>query len=460
MRGQKLRPYDRKNQLSPQLKLSFWRLPSFIAFGLSLISLLFFGCNNNQTPLSSKPLVKPTQQVASKDMATLVEGNTKFALNLYSQLRTQPGNLFFSPYSISTAIAMTEAGAKGKTATQINQVFSFTLPPASLHPAFAQLTDQLTDAQGYQLSIANRLWAQKDFPLLSPFVKTTQDFYRAPIESLNFANAAEASGKINAWVAERTQNQIKDLVSPDALSDCTRLVLTNAIYFKGNWLNQFDSGKTKNEPFTLASGEKQQVPMMFQSQTFGYAEFENLQVLEMPYQGNKLSLVILLPANPDGLPKLEGALTAAKLQEWLSFSHGRKVLVYVPKFTFEQSFNLNDVLSKMGMADAFSYQPGVANFSGISDKDNLYVSDVIHKAFVEVYEEGSKAAAATAVEICGRERACPKAAPPKPPVFRADRPFLFLIRERESGTIIFMGRFSNPALKKGNPVESRREPQC
>ena len=457
MTGQKFRPYDRKNQLSPQLKLSFWRVPSFIAFGFLLISLLFFGCYRNQTPLSSKPLVKPTQQVSSKDMATLVEGNTKFALNLYSQMRTQPGNLFFSPYSISTAIAMTAAGAKGKTATQINQVFSFTLPPAYLHPAFAQLTYQLTDAQGYQLSIANRLWAQKDFPLLSPFVKTTQDFYGAPVESLNFASANEASGKINAWVAEQTQNQIKDLVSPDALSACTRLVLTNAIYFKGNWLNQFDSWKTKNEPFTLASGERLQVPMMFQSQKFGYAEFETLQILEMTYQGNKLSLVILLPANPDGLPKLESALSPAKLQEWLSFSRRREVLVSVPKFTFEQSFSLKDLLSQMGMADAFSYHPGVANFSGISDKDNLYVSDVIHKAFVEVYEEGSKAAAATAFEMC-RGGICPAPAPPKPPVFRADRPFLFLIRERESGTIIFMGRFANPALKKSNPVESRREP--
>ena len=444
MTEQKFDPDDRKNQLSPQLKLSFWRVPSFITFGLLLIALLFFGFNRNQ-------------QVASKDMATLVEGNTKFALNLYSQLRTQPDNLFFSPYSISTAIAMTAAGAKGKTATQIDRVFSFNLPPASRHPAFAQLTYQLTDAQGYQLAIANRLWAQKDFPLLPPFVKTTQDFYGAPIESLNFANADEASGKINAWVAKQTQNQIKDLLSPDALNRCTRLVLTNAIYFKGNWVTQFDSAETKNEPFTLASGEKQQVNLMFQSDNFGYAEFENLQVLEMPYQGNKLSLVILLPANPDGLPKLEGALTADNLQKWLSFSQ-RKVQVFLPKFTFEQSFNLKDVLSKMGMADAFSYQPGVADFSGISNKENLFVSDVIHKAFVEVDEKGSKAAAATAVIECTGERPCPSPLPPQIE-FRADRPFLFLIRERQSGTILFMGRFANPALKNSNPVNIRPKPQ-
>jgi serine protease inhibitor len=411
----------------PQLKLSLWRVPTFIAFGLFLIALPFFGCNRNQAA---------------------VEGNTKFALNLYGQLRTQPGNLFFSPYSISTAISMTAAGAKGKTATQINQVFSFNLPSASQHPAFAQLTYQLTDAQGYQLSIANRLWAQKDFPLLPPFVKTTQDFYGAPIESLNFANATEASGKINAWVAKQTQNQIKNLLSPEDLDCNTRLVLTNAIYFKGNWLNQFESGKTKNEPFTLASGEKQQMPMMSQSQKFGYAKFENLQVLEMPYQGNKLSLVILLPANPDGLPKLEGTLTADNLQKWLSFSQ-REVRVYVPKFTFEQGFNLKDVLSQMGMADAFSNQPGVADFSGISNKENLFVSDVIHKAFVEVYEEGTKAAAATAVTMC-TTGPCPSPLPPSPPIFRADHPFLFLIRERESGTIVFMGRFADPSSKNSS----------
>ena len=443
MTEQKFDPDDRKNQLSPQLKLSFWRVPSFITFGLLLIALLFFGFNRNQ-------------QVPSKDI-TFVEGNTKFALNLYSQLRTQPGNLFLSPYSISTAIAMTAAGAKGKTATQIDRVFSFNLPPASRNPAFAQLTYQLTDAQGYQLAIANRLWAQKDFPLLSPFVKTTQDFYGAPIESLNFANADEASGKINAWVAKQTQNQIKDLLSPDDLNRCTRLVLTNAIYFKGNWVTQFDSAETKNEPFTLASGEKQQVNLMFQSDNFGYAEFENLQVLEMPYQGNKLSLVILLPANPDGLPKLEGALTADNLQKWLSFSQ-RKVQVFLPKFTFEQSFNLKDVLSKMGMADAFSYQPGVADFSGISNKENLFVSDVIHKAFVEVDEKGSKAAAATAVIMCTGERPCPSPLPPQIE-FRADRPFLFLIRERQSGTILFMGRFANPALKNSHPIKTIPQPQ-
>ncbi|MFB8797699.1 MAG: serpin family protein [Microcoleus sp.] len=379
-------------------------------------------------------------------------------MNLYSQLRTQPDNLFFSPYSISTAIAMTAAGAKGKTATQIDRVFSFNLPPASRPPAFAQLTYQLTDAQGYQLSIANRLWAQKDFPLLPPFVKTTQDFYGAPIESLNFANAAEASGTINAWVAKQTQNQIKDLLSPDDLDSCTRLVLTNAIYFKGNWVTQFDSEQTKNQPFTLASGEQKQVAMMLQSDNFGYAEFENLQVLEMPYQGNKLSLVILLPANPDGLPKLEGALTADNLQKWLSLSQ-REVQAYVPKFTFEQSFNLKDVLSKMGMADAFSDRPGVADFSGISNKENLFVSDVIHKAFVEVEEKGSKAAAATAAIMCTGERPCASPLPPSPPIFLADRPFLFLIREQQSGTILFMGRFVNPALKNSHPIKTIPQPQ-
>lgn len=446
----------------PQVKLSFWPVPSFIAFGLFLIALPFFGCDRNQAALSSKPLVKPTQQVASQDMATLVEGNTKFALNLYSQLRTQPDNLFFSPYSISTAIAMTAAGAKGKTATQIDRVFSFNLPPASLHPEFAQLTYQLTDARGYQLSIANRLWAQKDFPLLPPFVKTTQDFYGAPIESLNFANAAEASRKINDWVAKQTQNQIKDLLSPEDLDCNTRLVLTNAIYFKGNWLNQFESGKTKNQPFTLASGEKQQVPMMSQSQDFRYAEFENLQVLEMPYQGNKLSLVILLPANPDGLPKLEGALTADNLQKWLSFSQ-REVQVFLPKFTFEQSFNLKDVLSQMGMPDAFSNQPGVADFSGITNKENLFVSNVIHKAFVEVDEKGSKAAAATAAIMCTTEP-CASPLPPSPPIFRADHPFLFLIRERQSGTIIFMGRFADPSSKNSSrtspPPQEGKPHEC
>ena len=442
---------DKPIKQPPRRKLSFWVMPATLVSGLLLVGV-FFALNSRQKPLNSIPLVKPPQQqLANKDMGTLVKGNTQFALNLYQQLasETTTENIFFSPYSISTALAMTSAGARGKTATQMNQVLNFTLPPTTLHPAFAQLTYQLTNVQGYQLSIANRLWAQNNFSLLPPFVKITDDFYGAKIESLNFANAPEATGKINNWVSERTQNQIKDLLNRCDVGENTRLVLTNAIYFKGNWENKFDSKTTKEAPFTLASGKQEQVSLMYQSNHFGYAEDQDLQVLEMPYNGNKLSMVILLPAKPDGLPNLERNLTTANLEKWLSVSQ-QEVKVWLPKFKFEQGVNLKDTLSQMGIVDAFN-ESGKADFSGITDQTNLYISKVIHKAFVEVDEEGSKAAAATAVTMCKGE--CPKAAPPMPILFRADRAFLFLIKERQSGSILFMGRFPNPSSISSAPIE-------
>jgi serine protease inhibitor len=240
-------PQDKPIKQPPRRKLSFWLMPATLVSGLLFVGV-FFALNSRQKPLNSIPLVKPPQQqLANKDMGTLVKGNTQFALNLYQQLASQTTteNIFFSPYSISTALAMTSAGARGKTATQMNESLNFTLPPTTLHPAFAQLTYQLTNVQGDQLSIANRLWDQNNLSLLPPFVKITDDFYGAKIESLNFANAPEATGKINNWVSERTQNQIKDLLNRCDVGENTKLVLSNAIYFKENWENKFDSKTTK-----------------------------------------------------------------------------------------------------------------------------------------------------------------------------------------------------------------------
>jgi len=439
-------PLDNQVKQQPRRKLFFWLLPATFGSCLLFVAILL-ALKGRETPLKSTPLVKPpTQQVASKDMATLVQGNTKFAIDLYKQLGSQKPateNVFFSPYSISSALAMTSAGARGKTATQMNQVLSFSLPPTTLHPGFAQLNYQLTNTQEYQLSIANRLWAQNNFSLLPPFGKITEDFYGAKIESLNFAKAEEATAKINNWVSQRTQNQINHLLNDCDVGKNTKLVLTNAIYFKGDWQDKFESKDTKNEPFTLASGKKEQVPLMYQSNHFGYAESSNLQVLQMPYKGDKLSMVILLPAKPDGLPNLERNLTTANLEKWLSFSQP-EVAVWLPKLKFEQRFKLKDPLSKMGMADAFN-EAGKADFSGITNQTNLHIGDVIHKAFVEVDESGSKAAAATAVTMCDEGRCyAEKSVRPMPKLFRADRPFLFLIKDQESGSILFMGRFVNP----------------
>ncbi|MGA9382643.1 MAG: serpin family protein, partial [Phormidium sp.] len=252
------------------------------------------------------------------------------------------------------------------------------------------------------------------------------------------------------WVSQRTENQINDLLGCP-LGKNTKLVLTNAIYFKGNWQDKFDSKDTKEEPFTLASGKQEKVPLMYQSNHFSYGEAENLQVLEMPYKGN-LSMVILLPAKPDGLPDLERNLTTANLENWLSLSP-EKVEVWLPKLKFDQRFNLKGTLSQMGMADAFD-EVGKADFSGIANQPNLYIKDVVHKAFVEVDESGTKAAAATAVIMCKGDCPATPATASIPKLFRADRPFLFLIKDQQSGSILFMGRFVNP-----NP-DKQEEPPC
>ncbi|MCU0547579.1 MAG: serpin family protein [Oscillatoriaceae cyanobacterium Prado104] len=438
-------PLEREIKQQQRRKLFFLRWPATLGTCLLFVAL-FLGLKDREKPLKSIPLVKPpTQQVASEDLTTLVKGNTKFALDLYQQIRSQTPdteNIFFSPYSVSSALAMTSAGARGNTAAQMNQVLNFKLLPTTLHPGFAQLNHQLTNARGYQLSIANRLWGQNNFSFQPDFVKLTDDFYGAKFEGLDFFNDAQkATDQINQWVSDRTQNQIYPLL-PCGLGKNTKLVLTNALYFKGNWHKRFES--TEKQHFNLASGEREKVDLMYQSNGFSYGEDENLQVLEMPYQGD-LSMVILLPAKQDGLPDLERKFTTENLEKWSSLYSlpKQEVDVWLPKFKVERAVNLSNTLSQMGMPDAFKGEK--ADFSGITNQPNLYISEVVHKAFVEVEESGTKAAAATAVIMC--QGPCPPMASPapmRPKLFRADRPFLFLIKDQKSGSILFMGRFVNP----------------
>jgi serpin B len=370
---------------------------------------------------------------------TVVEGNDTFALDLYAKLREQEGNLFFSPYSISTALAMTYAGARGNTEKQMADVLHFDLPQEKLHPAFRKLIERMNaqgKESGYQLSVANALWAQKDYQFLRAFLNTTKSNYGAGLNQVDFVKATEAARKtINDWVEKRTEGKIKELIKPGILDSLTRLVLTNAIYFKGNWANQFKEKDTEDAPFTVARDRKVTVPMMSQKEQFAYAETETLQLLELPYVEDELSMVILLPKEVDGLPDLENSLTPGSLKEWLQHLTRQQVLVQVPRFKLTSEFRLEEVLKSMGMTDAFLLPP--ADFSGMTGVKDLFISAVIHKAFVDVNEEGTEAAAATAV-VMKREVAA------EPPVFRADHPFLFLIRDNQSGGILFLGRVVNP----------------
>jgi serpin B len=412
------------------------------------------------------------EALKSKDAGELAASNNAFALTLYGQLAGAEGNLFFSPSSIHTALSMTYAGAREKTAQQMSSVL--VLPktkvrpatdlmvdekgrefdsgsidpwfPERTHWAYKSLLDQLKPGKdaGYQLQVANALWGQKGYPWLPEFLKVTKDNYGAGLREVDFAADTEAArGTINQWVEQQTKEKIKDLIAPGVLNAMTRLVLTNAIYFKGNWQTQFDKKATKDAPFKLSPGRTVDVPMMYQKARFGYGEDGDLQVLSMPYKGKELSMVVLLPKSVDGLAALDKSLlvpnSGPKLAGWLGKLRRQEVLVYLPRFKTTSEFSLADVLKAIGMKDAFV--PDVADFSGMNGKRDLFISAVVHKAFVDVNEEGTEAAAATAVVV-----GLTSARMDEPPVFRADHPFLFLIRHEKTGAILFMGRVMNPKV--------------
>jgi serpin B len=285
--------------------------------------------------------------------------------------------------------------------------------------------------------VAKALWGQKGYEFRPAFTYQVETEYDGKLQELDFATAAEAARQtINAWVEKQTNGKIKDLISPGVLNTMTRLVLTNAIYFKGNWAHQFEKDRTREAPFTLPDGKKVQTPMMNQKERFGYAETERSQALELPYSGDELAMVILLPKKTDGIGALEQELTSENLSTWLSTIRKREVIVSIPKFKMTDKFSLERVLAALGMPTAFSRN---ADFSGMTGRRDLFISAVIHQAYVDVNEEGTEAAAATAVTM-----KLLSVGPGQTPVFRADHPFLFLIRDTKSGSILFLGRVMNP----------------
>ena len=396
--------------------------------------LITAGC-----PAGNEP---PEKKEVSEEI--IVQGNNAFAVELYAKLRTQEGNLFFSPYSVSAALAMTYAGARGKTETQMAEVLHFPWQGADdkeqFHQAFGAIIKDLNAGGGqgkYELIIANALWGQKGYEFLKGFLRCVEDNYDGRLNEVDFAGDTESARKtINAWVEQKTRDKIKDLIPKGVLNQLTRLVLTNAIYFKGNWAVQFEKEETEDAPFTLAGGEKVNTPMMNQTGRFGYMEMEDFQGLELPYVNNELSMVIFLPKQTGRLADFETKLTTENLLQWQAKLRKREVIVSVPKFKETCQFSLADVLRQMGMTDAFT---AAADFSGMNGKKELFISEVIHKAFVDVNEEGTEAAAATGV-VVGLTSVGPK----ETPVFRADHPFLFLIRDNLSGSILFIGRAANP----------------
>jgi serpin B len=374
----------------------------------------------------------------------LVDGNTAFACDLYAQLRNSPGNLFFSPYSVSTALAMTYAGARGNTETQMAHVLHFGTDQAQLHSAFGALQWQLDQAQqqkGIELSVANALWAQQGHPFLPAFLDIGKSEYEANLKLADFKTSAEAARReINGWVAQKTKDRIKDILPPGSLNLYTRLVLANAVYFKGVWGNPFRKAETSPQPFHLTASRQIDAPLMHHFDRVKYMENDSFQAVELPYAGGELSLVVLLPRKIDGCSQLEGQLSATFLVRCLTQMKSQRVELFLPRFKMESDFKLGDTLGKMGMPDAFGTK---ANFSGMDGTRNLFISDVFHKAWVEMNEEGTEAAAATIVELA--PSAMPLKPPPPPPVFRADHPFILCIRDTHSGSLLFLGRLADPS---------------
>jgi serine protease inhibitor len=382
-----------------------------------------------------------TKAMTAADRKVVVAGNNAFAVALYGQLRNQSGNLFFSPESISTALAMAYAGARGDTASQMAKTLHFTLPLDQLNPAMGALLGDLnTTHQNYQLNVANALWAQQGYTFLDSFLNVLKTDYGAGLNQVNFKGATEAARlTINQWVEKKTQDKIKDLLQPGALRSDTRLVLTNAIYFKGDWETQFDKAQTKNEVFFLSPAQTATTPLMHREGSFSYFNGGTFQALEIPYKSKELSIIIFLPKDRSGLSALEQSLTASNLQQWLhQLGPVPKVIVTLPKFKSTQQFELGATLRAMGMPAAFG---AGADFSGMTGKRDFAISEVIHKAYIDVNEEGTEAAAATAVTM--RTMAM-RPVEQAPPIFRADHPFVFLIRDNRSDSILFMGRMANP----------------
>ncbi|MBN1347463.1 MAG: serpin family protein [Phycisphaerae bacterium] len=410
-------------------------------------SVLVSGClpwpTTDETLVKSNKAREASPSVSQSDLDELVAGNTAFALDLYSAISDEGINLFCSPYSISIALAMTYAGARGQTEQQMADTLHFTLPQERLHPAFNALDLALAsrgkgasgaDGEGFRLNIANAIWGQKDYAFLEAYLDVLAVDYGAGMHVVDFVTAPEpARLTINKWVSDRTEGKIKDLIPQGVIDAMTRLVLTNAVYFNAAWKHPFEKSNTKDGTFNLLDGTPVTTSMMWQLEDHRYAAGEGYQAVELRYDGDELSMVILLP-DAGNFTTFEGSLDGQKLATILAGLSFRPVNLTLPKFTYESEFSLGQTLSAMGMVDAFT---GAADLSGIDGiVGSLFIQEVIHKAFVAVDEAGTEAAAATAVIVGLTAAPDPTGAVE----FKVDRPFIFLIRDIETGGIVFLGR--------------------
>ena len=394
------------------------------------------------------------------ELAELVDGNSAFAFDLYHALReTSDGNLFYSPYSISLALAMTYGGARGETERQMADTLHYLLPQDRLHTSFNTLDLNLAsmsdgpqgEGDGFTLNITNAVWGQHDYEFLPPFLDVLAENYGVGVRPADFVGSPEESRvRINDWVSEQTEDRIKDLIPEDAIDQSTRMVLSNAIYFNARWFYTFAKDLTSVRPFHLLDGGEVEAPMMMtaRAEWFGYSVGEGYQAVELPYRGRDMSMTILLP-DAGTFREFEESMDADLVAGILGDIERENVELTMPKFEFESEFSLRDTLKAMGMLDAFDDK--IADFSGMDgrsclagDGPCLLIDNVFHKAFVSVDEEGTEAAAATGVVarlLSGR---------PEPKKVMVDRPFIFLIRDRTTDAILFVGRVENLGSSAGS----------
>jgi serpin B len=424
-------------------QIRFLRVPLVVAAVTSMS-----GCAGDPAPVvvdqvRSQKVREASPTVAPADRQALADGNTAFGLALYRQVEAKNPNLVFSPISISTALAMTFAGARGETETQMAKALRFTLPQPRLHPAMNELTAALdtrgegtqgADGKPFRLNIVNTTWAQKGFTMESAYLDVLAASYGAGVNILDFIGATEASRQtINRWVEQQTEDRIKNLIPEGVLDRATRLVLTNAVYFNAAWKTPFGKN-TADGPFTRADGSTVTVPLMHNEARLRAATQPGLVAVALPYQDERLSMLVVLP-DTGKLAEVESRLASEGLTPVTSSLQDTSVILTMPRFRFETPIDLKEALSALGMPIAFS---GSADFSGINADGNLFLQAVLHKAFIAVAEKGTEAAAATAV-VVGRTSA------PQGLNILINRPFLFFVRDEPTGAILFMGRVSDPS---------------
>lgn len=406
-----------------------------------ILTSMTISCISSSASVKNRSTLDDTG-ATKEGVNAVVNANNQLAFELYSQFNeeSKDSNIFFSPYSISIALTMTYEGAKGQTAKEMQSVLHIPEDANVRRPNFARIFNEINKKEKkYKLSTANALWAQKDYSFLKEYTNNVEKYYGGKLTNLDFTRESEKSRQIiNKWVEDQTNNKIKDLIPQGVLNAYTRLVLTNAIYFKGTWVKQFDEKDTKEEDFRIDSSNTVKVPMMRligDGVKFNYAETDEIQILEMPYHGEDLSMLIILPKG-NNFANIEKSITLEKLSEWKNMLNEQRVDIFIPRFKFKTKYFMAKALSDMGMPTAFG---STADFSGMDGTRDLFIQNVIHQAFVEVNEEGTEAAAATGV-VMGITSVGPRI-----PIFRADHPFIFIIQESETGNILFLGRVSDPS---------------